>query len=79
MMFKKTKEIWNLRAKIENRDKFIDKQAQENSVLRFENEEHRDTERHIKNLISNYEVNKTNPFTLIRDIKKELDKTPIQY
>lgn len=29
----------------------------------------------IKKLISNYKMNNTNPFTLIRDIKNELDES----
>lgn len=29
----------------------------------------------IEKLISNYEINNTNPFTLIRDIKNELDES----
>lgn len=29
----------------------------------------------IEKLISNYEMNNTNPFTLIRDIKNELDES----
>lgn len=53
-------------------DKVIRKFKQENNSLRYENEELRIAERHIKKLISSYETNNTNPYTLIRDIKKEL-------
>ena len=55
-------------------EKTIEKFKQENDALRFENEELRITETHIRRLV--YEANKTNPFTLARDIKKELDNSP---
>lgn len=58
---------------IKNHKKEIKKYKRENADLRFENEEYRDTKRHIKDLISNYETNNTNIYTLIRDIKNELD------
>lgn len=52
--------------------KVIAKFKQENDSLRYENEELKMSERHIKKIISSYETNNTNPYTLARDIKKEL-------
>lgn len=52
--------------------KVVAKFKQENDSLRHENEELKITEIHIKKIISSYETNNTNPYTLARDIKKEL-------
>lgn len=56
-------------------EKIIKKLMQENADLRSENEELDTTQRRTKRMISNYETNKTNPYTLIRDIKRELDNS----
>ena len=87
MFTNKDKKIANQKVQIARRDNLIDELSEkneklneentqvylENKDLRFENDEVIGILHSIKKLISNYEINKTNPFTLIRDIKNELD------
>lgn len=56
-------------------DKVIRKFRQENADLRYKNKELETTQRRIKRMVSSYEVDKTNIYTLVRDIKKELDES----
>lgn len=56
-------------------EKVIKKFKQENADLRGENEELKTTQRHIKRIITFYEVDNTNVSTLVRDIKRELDES----
>ena len=65
---------------IENRDKLIEDLNERKNHYKTKAEEQRqqlikqeEIKKNIKELISNYEVNNTNIYSLVRDIKKELD------
>lgn len=80
MMFRKDRKIANLNKKVENRDKLIEVLKEQKDYYKETTREQRHTIdskditlNNVKDLISNYETNHTNIFTLIRDIKNELD------
>ena len=86
MFTKKDRKIANLETRIKNRDILIQNQdikiirqnnkidkLEENVTVYEESKELNNIILRIESLVSSYEFGKTNPHTLIRDIKNELN------